>query len=97
MIALPKGTVLKATAHYDNSAGNPRNPDPDKMVTFGLQTFEEMMFGFVDVVYDEDVSSPNLRALRDADRESLPGDRGFESWAALAAWSKDFQARRTSK
>jgi mono/diheme cytochrome c family protein len=97
MIALPKGTVLKATAHYDNSAGNPRNPDPDKLVTFGLQTFEEMMFGFVDVVYDEDVSSPNLRALRDADRESLPSDRGFESWATLAAWAKDFQARRASK
>src|SRR5262249_18649669 len=47
MITLPKGTVLKATAHYDNSPGNPRNPDPDKAVTFGLQTFEEMMFGFV--------------------------------------------------
>ena len=96
MIALPKGTVLTATAHYDNSPGNPRNPDPDKTVRFGLQTFEEMMFGFVDVVYDEDIDSPNLRALRAADRQSLPGDRGFPSWAALAAWSKQFQAR-TSK
>ena len=97
MIALPKGTVLKAIAHYDNSAGNPRNPDPDKTVTFGLQTFEEMMFGSVEVVYDEDVSSPNLRALRDADRASLFRDRGFESWEALGARAKDFQARHASK
>jgi hypothetical protein len=93
MIALPKGTVLKATAHYDNSPGNPRNPDPDKTVSFGLQTFEEMMFGFVDVVYDEDVGSPNLRALREADLKSLPADRGFASWQEFGAWAKEFARR----
>lgn len=97
MITLPKGTVLKATAHYDNSAGNPRNPDPDRTVRFGLQTFEEMMFGFVEVVYDEDVGSPRLRALRDADRESLPSDRGFASWAELAAWGRQFAQQRASR
>ena len=97
MVALPKGTVLRATAHYDNSPDNPRNPDPDKTVTFGLQTFEEMMFGFIDLVYDEDVSSPNLRALRDADRASFPQDRGFASWAELAAWGRAYQARRMAK
>lgn len=97
MIALPKGTVLKAIAHYDNSAGNPRNPDPEKSVNFGLQTFEEMMFGFVDVVYDDEVSSPNLRALRAADRASLFRDRGFESWEAFGAWAKAFSARRASR
>jgi peroxiredoxin len=97
MIALPKGTVLKATAHYDNSTANPRNPDPEKEVRFGLQTFEEMMFGFVEVVYDEDVGSPNLRALRGADRESLPSDRGFSSWAEFGAWARQFQERRASR
>ena len=97
MIDLPKGTVLRAIAHYDNSAANPRNPDPDKAVQFGLQTFEEMMFGFVEVVYDEEVSSPNLRALRGADIASLPADRGFESWAALGAWAKEFAARQAAQ
>ena len=97
MIALPKGTVLKATAHYDNSTANPRNPDPDKVVRFGLQTFEEMMFGFVEVVYDEDVGSPNLRALRAADLKSLPTDRGFSSWAEFGAWARQFQERRASR
>ncbi|HMG21236.1 MAG TPA: hypothetical protein VK607_07975, partial [Kofleriaceae bacterium] len=97
MIALPRGTVLRATAHYDNSAGNPRNPDPSQAVSFGLQTFEEMMFGFVDMVYDDDVDSPNLRALRAKDRESLPNDRGFATWAEFGAWAKAFGARRTAK
>lgn len=97
MIALPKGTVLRGIAHYDNSASNPRNPDPKKAVMFGLQTFEEMMFGFVDIVYDEDASSPNLRALRAADRESMLSDRGFASRAELGAWMKEMAERRTAK
>jgi peroxiredoxin len=97
MIALPKGTVLKAIAHYDNSPGNPRNPDPDKAVTFGLQTFEEMMFGFVDMVYDEDVDSPALKALRDADRATVPQDLGFASWIELGVWAKARKQARAAK
>jgi hypothetical protein len=93
MIALPKGTIIKATAHFDNSEDNPRNPDPTKTVTFGLQTFEEMMFGFIDLVYDEDPSSPNLRALRAADRKSLPNDRGFASWKEFGEWGKEYASR----
>ncbi|MBI3838598.1 MAG: hypothetical protein HY288_11785 [Planctomycetia bacterium] len=43
---MPKGTRLHCTAHFDNSADNQANPDPTKEVTFGDQTWEEMMFGF---------------------------------------------------
>ena len=43
---MPKGTRLRCTAHFDNSADNLANPDPTKEVTFGDQTWEEMMFGF---------------------------------------------------
>lgn len=97
MIALLEGTVLRATAHYDNSTANPRNPDPDKTVRFALQTFEEMMFGFVEMVYDEDVGSQNPRALRAADLQSLPNDRGFSSWVEFGAWARQFQERRASR
>ncbi|MBX7165339.1 MAG: redoxin domain-containing protein [Pirellulales bacterium] len=45
---LPKGTKLQCTARYDNSADNPANPDPTALVTFGEQTWEEMMIGFFD-------------------------------------------------
>lgn len=40
---LPKGTKEIVEATYDNSAGNPRNPnDPPKRVTWGEQTTDEM-------------------------------------------------------
>ncbi len=46
---LKAGTRLRAVAWYDNSKNNPHNPDPDKMVTWGDQTSQEMMVGFFDV------------------------------------------------
>jgi hypothetical protein len=51
-IALPKGTIIECTAHFDNSANNPLNPDPTKEVTWGDQTWDEMMVGFFNVVFD---------------------------------------------
>lgn len=46
---LKAGTKLRAIAWYDNSKNNPRNPDPEKTVTWGDQTSDEMMVGFFDV------------------------------------------------
>ncbi|MGE0537834.1 MAG: redoxin domain-containing protein [Pirellulales bacterium] len=45
-LLIPKGARLHCTAHFDNSEDNPFNPDPTKTVTWGEQTWEEMMFGF---------------------------------------------------
>lgn len=46
---LKAGTRLRAVAWYDNSKNNSHNPDPEKMVTWGDQTSDEMMVGFFDV------------------------------------------------
>jgi hypothetical protein len=47
-LKLPKGTKIRAVAHYDNSAENKSNPDPTVDVWWGDQTWEEMMFtGFI--------------------------------------------------
>jgi hypothetical protein len=47
---LPKGSVVKVIAHFDNSEGNPRNPNkPPKEVTWGEATTDEMCIGFVGV------------------------------------------------
>jgi hypothetical protein len=43
---LPKGTRILCTAYFDNSRGNPHNPDPDETVRWGPQSWEEMMIGF---------------------------------------------------
>jgi hypothetical protein len=40
------GTTLRALAHFDNSSWNPFNPDPERIVRFGLQTDDEMMYAF---------------------------------------------------
>jgi hypothetical protein len=50
---LPKGTRIHCTAHFDNSAKNPANPDPKKEVTWGDQTWEEMMIGWVDYIWEQ--------------------------------------------
>jgi hypothetical protein len=47
-IQFPAGTVVHATAWFDNSESNPANPDPSAEVTFGEQTFDEMMIGYFD-------------------------------------------------
>lgn len=47
---LPKGTTLRCTAVYDNSAANLANPNPDQPVKWGDQSDEEMMIGFFTMV-----------------------------------------------
>ena len=59
---LPKGTVLEAIAHYDNSAFNPYNPDPKRTVPWGQQTYDEMFNGYVFFVDDHE----NLNVTVDA-------------------------------
>lgn len=47
---LPRGTVLRVRAVYDNSSENPRNPsDPPRTARFGEQTTHEMCFVFCGV------------------------------------------------
>ncbi len=46
-IPVAAGDKLRLTAVYDNSKDNPANPDPNRRVRWGQQTFEEMMVGFV--------------------------------------------------
>jgi hypothetical protein len=52
---LPKGTRLLFTGYWDNSANNPRNPDPKVEVKWGEQSWEEMMVWFFDVAVDPTV------------------------------------------
>ena len=51
---LPKGSIIRTTAHYDNSPDNVYNPDPTVDVTYGEQTWEEMMFGWYSTIVSRD-------------------------------------------
>lgn len=62
---LPAGSRIDCVAHYDNSKDNPANPDPTKPVTWGDQTFEEMMIGYI-TYYDAAPARPAPSANREA-------------------------------
>jgi len=50
-LEIPKGTKLTFTATWDNSRDNPRNPDASKEIRWGLQTWDEMQNGWMEVVW----------------------------------------------
>jgi hypothetical protein len=52
---VPAGTLLEVHARWDNSADNPRNPDPTVDLAFGEGTDDEMLVGFVDYVVKDGV------------------------------------------
>jgi hypothetical protein len=51
-LKLPKGTKIRSTAWYDNSAANRSNPDPSIDVHWGDQTWEEMQFTAISLTLD---------------------------------------------
>jgi hypothetical protein len=59
-IALPAGTRIECTAHFDNSANNPNNPDPKVEVKFGEQSWDEMMIGFFEVAFDPKLTPSDI-------------------------------------
>lgn len=48
-ITLPENFQVACDASFDNSAGNPFNPDPKATVRWGDQSFEEMMLGLFEI------------------------------------------------
>jgi Copper type II ascorbate-dependent monooxygenase, C-terminal domain len=59
-LPLKAGTELQAVAWFDNSKGNPHNPDPSAAVRWGEQTYDEMMVGFFDVAVDSNLDKPRF-------------------------------------
>ena len=68
---LPKGTRLESIGRYDNSPDNPANPDPNALVVYGEQTWNEMMGGVMDLAVDPALESPVIftRVPREATTE----------------------------
>ena len=53
------GSRLVHTTWYDNSVDNPGNPDPNKNITWGLQSWDEMLYGAFSYTYvDETTEAP---------------------------------------
>ncbi len=52
-IEVPAGTRIVHRTSYDNSPHNESNPDPEREVRFGEQTWQEMLYGGVSFRYAE--------------------------------------------
>lgn len=78
-VSLPRGTRIDVVAHYDNSAGNTHNPDPNRAVTFGEQSTDEMMFGVFEFTPAEGVSPTAVtgQTRMDALLTTLPADSSY--------------------
>ncbi len=65
-LAVAKGSRLEATAHFDNSAANPSNPDPMVEVHWGEQTWQEMQYTGITYYLD---AAPSPAAIQSARAE----------------------------
>lgn len=66
MKILPKGTLIEVLGLFDNSPNNPSNPDPDTLVVYEEQTWNEMIGGLIDAALGPGEATPELF-------ESVPG------------------------
>ena len=83
---------IRFTAHFDNSDGNPANPDPTQSVTWGDQTWEEMAVGFFEVSEPRD---PQQEAEPQANKRRLIVKAGAEKEEAPSSeqFTDDFFKR----
>lgn len=75
-VHLPAGSTIRATAWYDNSSGNLANPDPNRTVRWGQQTYDEMMIGYVE--YHMENGSMGRGAKIAELREQVTTGKGYE-------------------
>jgi hypothetical protein len=67
---LPAGTVLHMIGIHDNTAANPRNPDPNMWAGFGERSVDDMVQVWLDIVYLDDAEFKRLVEERKAQTKS---------------------------
>jgi mono/diheme cytochrome c family protein len=72
---LPAGHVLVIKQWYDNTSGNPNNPDPDQWVYDGSRTGDEMSHAWIAVTHFDEEGFEKLLAERQArDERAVAGN-----------------------
>ena len=66
---LPAGAVMVIKQWYDNTEGNPNNPDPDQWVAAGARTADEMTHAWIAVTHLDQEGYDKLVAEREANEE----------------------------
>lgn len=91
-LRLPEGTTIMGEATFDNSEGNLNNPDPSKWVSFGEQTWDEMMIGYfhVAIPIDPETGRAKGSVLPRENRETMPSPKEI-----FARFDRDGNGRLT--
>jgi len=61
---LPAGTKVTHHTTWDNSAQNKANPDPNRVVPWGQQTWDEMLYGVIRYRYVNESDAPTAPPAR---------------------------------
>jgi len=67
---LPAGTILHYIAIHDNTAANPRNPDPTQWVGYGDRSIDDMFQVHLNLVYLEQADYDRLAKERAAAKKA---------------------------
>ena len=70
---VPAGTRIVHRTVYDNSAQNPRNPEPEREVPWGLQSTDEMLYGSVSYSWNDETSTAPIHSNMKADTAQWMG------------------------
>jgi hypothetical protein len=62
-VSLPQGSRMRFEFRYDNSANNKNNPDPNRWVYQGFQSWEEMMAPNLGFLVDRDADIAGLMSI----------------------------------
>ncbi|MGE0622221.1 MAG: hypothetical protein AB7I04_03350 [Pseudomonadales bacterium] len=92
---LPAGSRLIHRTVYDNSAKNPANPDPTQTVRWGLQSWEEMLYGAVSYSYVRETTQHPIHDVRRSRTTQFVGflDRNMDGKVSWREMPRDMQKR----
>lgn len=76
---IPAGATIIQNAWYDNTADNPRNPDPDQWVGAGQRTTDEMSHSWIAVTHlDEEGYEKMLAERKERDEKTVATSGGTQ-------------------
>lgn len=84
---VPAGAKLIHRTVYDNSPRNPANPDPERTVPWGLQSWDEMLYGAFSYAWAEETAE---QPIHDSRRSEIAQWFGFmdKNMDAKLSWSE---------
>jgi hypothetical protein len=92
---VPAGARLIHRTVYDNSARNPANPDPERTVPWGLQSWDEMLYGAFSYAWVEETAEEPIHNQQHSEVAQWFGFIDADMNGRLA-WSEmpDFMKKR---